>query len=141
VQVALVHPYERRPCLEGPLELNLIMHLDDSGHAELSGDPVQPRQLFVVQQRNDEQHGVGTHDAGVVEVRRRDREILAQYGKPDRGAGQLQVLGASAEVGGVGQHRKTGRTAGLVRPGDICRIEIRGELALGRRSALDLSNE
>jgi len=49
VQVALVHPYERRPCLEGPLELNLIMHLDDSGHAELSGDPVQPRQLFVVQ--------------------------------------------------------------------------------------------
>jgi len=37
---------------------------------------------LVVQQRNDEQHGVGTHDAGVVEVRRRDREILAQYGKP-----------------------------------------------------------
>ena len=49
---------------------------------EISGDPVQLGKLAVVQQRDDEQHGVGAHDAGVIDVAGRDLKSLRSTGSP-----------------------------------------------------------
>ncbi len=70
VQVALVDSHEPGPDPKCPLELVLVVDLDKSCHGEICGEPVALGQLFGLKEGDDEQDGVGAHDAGVVDVRR-----------------------------------------------------------------------
>ena len=95
VQVALVHPDELGPGVQGPLELGLVVHLDqgveaDSCRARLQ----QPDQLVVGQRGHDEQDGVGPHQPGVAHVGVGHGEVLAQHREPTRGPGGGQVARA-----------------------------------------------
>ena len=67
-QVALVDPDQPRPGRQGPVELGLVVHLDQGGQAELVGQCREPAQLVVVERGHDQQHGVGPHEPGVGHV-------------------------------------------------------------------------
>ena len=141
VQIPLVDAHQLSADPDGPLELGLVVDLHESRHAELDGEPVQLRQLRSLENGHDEQHGIRAHDPGVEDVVRRDGEILAEHRQVDGGPGRLKIFWAAAEVGTVGKHRQAGRAARRVRPGDLGRIEIRGEVTFGRGASLDLGHE
>ena len=122
VQVPLVHADERGADVEGPLELVLVVHLDEGGHAEIAGEPVQVAPARVCRAAATiSSTASAPMMPGVVDVGRADGEVLAQHGKPDGVARRGQVLGAAAEVRPVGEHRQAGRAArsyaGRPRPG------------------------
>ena len=69
-QVPLVDADEGGADGEGPLELGLVVDLDQRVEADLDGEPVEAGQLVVVERGGDEQHAVGAHEAGVEHVAR-----------------------------------------------------------------------
>ena len=82
-------PMRSAPDRERPLELGLVVHLDEHVEAELAGEGVEVDELVVVEGRHDEQHGVGAHDPGAHHVPGIDREVLAEHGQrrpPSRAA-------------------------------------------------------
>ena len=68
-EVALVHADEGGAGGERPLELGLVVHLDQGVEPELGGQVVEVAQLVVVEGGDDEQHGVGAHEPGVARRR------------------------------------------------------------------------
>ncbi len=73
-QVALVDPDQPGPDAQGPLELGLVVDLHESVQAQLRGEPEQARASSSrLQGGDDEQHGVGAHEAGVADVGGRTR--------------------------------------------------------------------
>ena len=82
-EVALVHADQVGADRHGPLELGLVVHLDEHVEVELAGDGVEVRELVVVERRHDQEDGVGTHDPGPRHVARVDGEVLAQHGEVD----------------------------------------------------------
>src|SRR5580658_9810034 len=63
-EVALVDAHELRPGVEGPVELALVVHLDQGIEGELARQAEKARELVFGQRRHDEQDGVGPHEPG-----------------------------------------------------------------------------
>ena len=89
-EVALVDADQRRPGLEGDLQLRLVVDLDEHVEAELDGELVELDQLAPVERGGDQQHGVGAHQPGVGDVVGGDREVLAQHRQRRRRPGRLR---------------------------------------------------
>src|SRR5690606_37683990 len=84
---------------------------------------------------------IGTEAARFHDLVRVDGEILAQHRQRARAARLLQERIAALEEIHVGQHRKAGRTAGLVGAGYGCGVEIRADHAFRRARLLHLGND
>ena len=140
-QVALVHADDARPRRPAPAPARARRAPRPARRApSSSARAAQRRQLVVVERRHDQQDGVGAHEAGVGDVGLLHGEVLAQHGQARRLPGGGQVGGRSAEEVGVGQDREAGRPARHVLLGDQVGLEVRVELALGRRAPLDLGD-
>ena len=105
------------------------------------GDPVELLQLAVGQRRHDQQDGVGAHQPGVEHVAAATVKSLRSTGNDTASRAAWQVIGRSAEVRLVGQHRQARRAARLVAPGQLGRIEVGEQVPLGRRPALHLADD
>ena len=93
-QVALVDADQRGAGGQGPVELGLVVHLDQ--RVEARGRRPAARNVVSsvsVEGGHDQQHGVGAHEPGVAHVGLADGEVLAQHRQVD-GAGLGQVVGA-----------------------------------------------
>ena len=140
-QVPLVDSHQVGARVHGPVELDLVVHLDQSGQAELGGERAQPDQLGVGQGGHDEQDGVGSHHAGVADVGRRHGEVLAQHRQLDRPPGGGQIGRRPAEEPGVGQHRQAGRSSRRIGDGDGGGVEIDRQIAPRGRAPLELGDD
>ena len=107
----MVDPDKARPDVQGAGELGFVVDLHESRQGDRLGKLMKLGQLVSVQQRHDEQHGVGAHDAGVVDVGRGDGEVLAQYGHVYSRPHLLEVPPATTEMRLVGEHRQARGTA------------------------------
>ena len=61
-------PTSVAPTASGPLELGLVVHLDERVEADARRRGVEAAQLRVGQRGRDQQHGVGAHQPGVAHV-------------------------------------------------------------------------
>src|SRR3546814_8519689 len=113
-EVALVHADELRTDGQRSLELRLVVDLDECVEPHLGGEGVHVSQLAVVECGDDQQHRVGTHDPRVAHVPEVDGEVLPQHRDADGGASGAQVVGRTAEVRLVGEHRKARRAPGRI---------------------------
>ena len=128
LQVAVVDADARRARGDGDACLLDVVHFDDGVRAAAR----RPREASVervhVEDRDDEQHPVGTRNARLGDLHGIDREVLAQQGDIDCRPDSGEVVERAAEVGSVGQHGD-GRGTGVRR--SRCRESTRIEL--GRR--------
>ena len=83
-EVALVDAHQVGLDPQRPLELGLVVDLDEHVEADLAGQLMEVGELGVVERGGDQQHAVGAHDAGVAHVAGIDREVLAQH-RPSTG--------------------------------------------------------
>ena len=141
-QVALVDPDQAGARRPGPGRARASSCTSTSAaRPSASARPANRTQLLVVEGGHDQQHGIGPHQPGVDDVGLVHGEVLAQHraaptprGPPARSAGR------PAEVLAVGQHRQAGRAPGHVLLGHQVGLQVRVEVALGRRPALDLGD-
>ena len=70
-----------------------------------------------------------------------DDEVLAQHGDADRRRHGAQVVHGSAEAGGLGEHRDGVGAGPLVGEGLCDSVQVGGDVALARRTALHLGDE
>ena len=118
---------------DGPLDLVLVVGLDQHGEAELERQRVQVGHQVVDGERgHDEQHRVGADAARFEHLDLVDHEVLAQRRERGRLARGLQVADRATEERIVGEHRQRGRSPGFVLPGRRLRIEVGSELTLRR---------
>ena len=107
-EVALVDADERGPGGQRPLELGLVVDLDERVEPELGGQRRGSRASSLVGERGgDEQHRVGAHQAGVADVGAGDGEVLAQHGQ--------RRLAARASARSAGDPPKNSRSVSTER--------------------------
>ena len=125
-------PIRSAPHGEGPVELGLVVDLDQHVEVELAGEVVEVGELLVVERRGDQQYAVGTHDAGIGDIAGVDGEVLAEHGQGHGRPGRRQVGGRPAEPVLVGEHGEARGTAPLVGASELGGVEIDEEVALRR---------
>ena len=135
-EVALVHPDELRPGVEGPRQLGLVVHLDHGVERELPGHAQEARQFRVRQRGDDQQDGIGSHEAGVADVGGAHVKSLRRTGSRHAGTDRHQVGGGTREERLVGEHRDAGGPPGLVVDRHRGGVEADVEVPLRRRAPL-----
>jgi hypothetical protein len=78
-QVAVVDADQRGSQLQREVEFAAIMDFDEYRHAERVGDGLEVAQRRQIECRDDQQYGVGTHGAGLMDLVRVHQEVLAQH--------------------------------------------------------------
>ena len=125
--------------LERALELGAIVGFDHDGEAETHRKLMEVGEDHVVGNGGDDQQcRVGSDGARLEHLDLVDDEVLAEDRERAGGAGTLQVVDRSAEERAIGEHGEASRPTLGVSLGGRRRIEIRRQLALRRRAALDL---
>lgn len=140
LEVARVDADDPGAGVDGPLDLLLVVHLDERGEPDGLGALDEGDQRLLLQGGDDEEREVGSVRPGLPELVRGDDEVLAQDGDVDLGADGLQVRERAAEAALLGEDGDDGRAARLVVRGESGRVGDRGECALGRAGALDLAD-
>ncbi len=125
-EVALVHTDQGRPDVQGDLELGLVVHLDQRVEPEVPGQPEACDELGLLEDGDDQEHGVRTHQPGVGDVALRHREVLPQHREVGRCPRHVEVVDAAAEELHVGEHRQARRAARFVGLGQRDRVEAEG---------------
>jgi len=100
--------------------------------AQLEGQGHELLEPGLLQGGHDEEHGVGAHEAGVGDVARPHREVLAQHRQGDRRPRFGQVGGRPAEVRFVGQDAQAGGATTLVGQGQRAGEQAREQVTLRR---------
>ena len=116
------------------------VRLHQHGHAELVRQVEQMLELGVVQCGDDEQYQVGAVGAGLEDLVVGDDEVLAQHWNVHGGADLVEIVKAAEESAAFGEHGDGACAAPLVLAGQRGRVRDVGEVALGRRRALDLGD-
>ncbi len=96
--------------------------------------------LRALQGGGDEQNAVGAHVARLVHLIGVDHEVLAQHRQVAGGACGFQIGRRALEELDVGQYRKAGGAATLVRLGNSWRHEVLANHPLRRARLLDLGD-
>jgi hypothetical protein len=105
------------------------------------GEGVEGGELVVVEDAHDEEHGVGAHGGGFVDLVGIENEVLAEDGEVDDVAGALEVLGGALEEGGFGQDGEGGGAAVLVGGGEVAGMQVGADVAEGGGGALDFGDD
>ena len=140
LQVARVDADHLGTGLAGAFDLFAGVRLHQHGHAELVRQVEQVLELGVVQCGDDEQHQVGAVGAGLEDLVVGDDEVLAQHWNVHGGADLVEIVKAAEEFAAFGEHGDGACAALLVLAGQRGRVRDVGQVALGRRRALDLGN-
>ena len=91
-------------------------------------------ELLLLQRGDDEQHGIGTGDAGFVELHFVDDEILPQTRERNLLADARKVAEVALEKLFIGEHGDAIRARRFIQSGDGERVEIGGDHSrAGRR--------
>src|SRR5882672_2388085 len=142
VQVAIVDADDGRVRVERRFELPLAVDLDQRGELELlAGERDIVAQLDLVEDADDEQGGVGQHDARLVELVLVDDEVLAEDGEASGIADGAEVVDGALEELLVGEDGDGARAALAVGDRLLRRAEIRLEDALHGGRALELGDD
>ena len=137
----LLMPIEARRELQRPVELGLVVDLDQHVHAESSAASSSVARVVVADRRHDDQDAVGAERARLVHLIGLVHEILAEHRQVDGRARGDEVLRRALEERRVGEHREAGRAARLVGAGERRRIEVGADQALRRARLLDLGDQ
>ena len=114
----LLMPIRRDLQLQRPVELGLVVHLDQHVHAEVDARPSSSAPASAsLTRRHDDQDAVGAERARLEHLIGLEHEILAQRRQVDGAPRRDQIAGAALEEAAVGQHRQAGGAAGLVGAG------------------------
>ena len=89
-EVALVDADQIGLDSQRPLELGLVVDLDEHVEADLAGQLMEVGELGVVERGGDQQHAIGAHEAGVAHVAGVDGEVLAQH-RPSTGGARRRA--------------------------------------------------
>ncbi len=84
------------------------MRLDQRLHAEAAGESQQLGKLGVVQQRADQEHGVCSGGARLVDLIGIEEEVFAQHGEVHGGANGTQVVERAEEEVRLSEHADGG---------------------------------
>ena len=140
VQITVVHAHQRRGKLHRSGEFGGVVRLDEHGHPQFVRQRFHFLHARQAQRGDDQQNAIRAHRARLKNLIRIDHEILAQHRQRAGGARGLQIFRRTLKVIAIGQHRQTRRAAVCIARGDIGRIEISADHALGRAGFLDLGN-
>ena len=124
-EIPLVHPDDLGTRLDGPVQFESSWTSTRAVNEQRRARSRNVRSSVSVEGGDDQQHGVGPHQAGVHHITGIDREVLPKHGEGAGRPGRAQILVAPAEELGVGQHGQAGRSPGLVLLGHGDRIEVR----------------
>ena len=120
VEVARIDADERRVSREGPLELGLVVNLDQRVDPRLGRGLEAPAQLFVGQGTHDEQDRTGAEGPRLPDLDRIDGEVLAQHRRAEMSGDREVVVAtrrsASARSGSRGRLPRRRRSCGQGRP-------------------------
>ena len=141
LQIAVVDADERRGEVQRPLELRLVMHLEEHVHAERQRHLFERLCLGVRHRRHDDEDAVGAPGARLEHLVGLEHEIFSERRKGGRRTRCGQEFRRALERRRVGQHREAGRAARLVGPRQRRRIEIGADQALRRARLLDLRDQ
>jgi hypothetical protein len=141
-QVAVVEADQPRVRRERPLQLALVVGLDERLEADLQGTIDEGRELALRVQDREQQDEVGAGRAEVRQLDRLDDELLGEDRDAHRRPDRPQVVDGSTEPVRLAENADRGRAAGLVRSGAGHDVVVGGgDLAGRRRAALDLGND
>ena len=115
-QVAIVDAEDRRAEGERPPHLAFVMRLDQSVHAEPPGHRQDLGRLGIVEQRQDDENGVGAVEPGFGNLARVDDEVLGEDRAVEDPPHRAQILERAAEIGAVGEDADRVRGAGIGAP-------------------------
>ena len=105
-------PISARVQAQRPIELGLVVHLDQHVHAAASlREPAQLARRRVVERRHDQQDAVGADRARLEHLVGVEDEVLAQAGQGDRRARLPRGAVGALEIALLGQHREAGGAA------------------------------
>ncbi len=107
VEVARIDADERRVSREGPMELGLVVNLDERVDPRLGRGLEAPAQLLVGQGTHDEQDRTGAEGPRLPDLDRIDSEVLAQHRRAEM-SGFRKVVVGPAEARRLGQDREGG---------------------------------
>ena len=141
LEVAGVDADDAGAGVERPLELGLVVHLDQRRHAERLGALDERDERLLLEGGDDEQGEVGAVRAALPQLVAGDDEVLAQHRHVDPRADGVEVGQAAAEAARLGEHADDAGAAGLVVGGQAGGVGDRGERALAGAAALDLGDD
>ena len=141
-QVAVVEPDKAGTGPQRPLQLALVVDLDERLQAQIRARVHQPRKAPSRVQDGQQQHDVGAGRAQERQLDLLDHEILGQDGYRDRRAHGPQVVDRPTEPVRLAQDRDRRRATDLVCAGARDDVLIGGRDPSGRRRrALDLRDQ
>ncbi len=136
-EIAVVDADQARSDAVGSLGVLSIIHLGQNIQSQPQRQPVQCFERFVIQSAHYQQYRVRTHGAALVNLIRRDYEILAQDRHAGRFARKLEVFGRPFEKSGVGQYRQRGCAAAGISPRRRGGVKAESDVTPRRRGALE----
>jgi hypothetical protein len=91
-EVSLVHADQISASGNGTIEFGFIVNLDKCIKPDGMGQLQKRFEFGLVESGGDEQHAVGSHDAGIAHVASTDGEVFAQDRERARGAGGNKIF-------------------------------------------------
>ncbi len=140
-EVAVVDADDRRGEIEDAPGIGFVMDFDEAFEADALGEGGEGGKGIVIEDADDEEHGVGAHGGGFIDLVGVEDEVLAQDGEVGDAAGAFQVLGGAFEESGFGEDGQSGGAAGFVGGGEIGGIEIGADVAEGGGGAFDFGDD
>ena len=137
LQVARVDPDRVGAESDRAVELRRRVRLDERVHPELGRPALECRDARVVEVAQQQEDGVGTGAAQLLELLRAGEEALGEQGEAGRGAGRAEVVDRAAEAL-VDEDGDRGRAGALEGRGERGRLGVRPEVARRGGAALDL---
>ena len=141
LEVAGVDADDAAAGVEGALQLDLVVDLDQGRHAQALGALDQRDEGLLLERCDDEQGDVGAVRPALPQLVGRHDEVLAQQRHRDASAYGVQVGQAPAEAALLGEDADDRGAPGLVVLGQRGRVGDRRQRALGRAAALDLRDD
>jgi len=78
-EIALVHPDEIGAGGDGPIQFRLIVDLNERIETNVASQGKEGFEFLLIECCSNEKHTIGTHETGVADITRTDREVLAQH--------------------------------------------------------------
>ncbi len=140
-EIAVVDADDGGGEIEDAPGVGFVVDFDEAFEADALGEGGEGGEGFVVEDADDEEHGVGAHGGGFVDLIGIEDEVLAEDREVGNAAGAFQVLGGALEEGGFGEDGEGGGAARFVGGGKIGGIEIGADVAEGGGGALDFGDD